>query len=158
MRSQDLKKGNKRSLITSNQILIPNLQKLLFSEDYKMKIFHVNETPTQQLEAAVPSPIRLSAQEQLLQRQQRLCSAGKEVSLRLTQLREEYKDEIQYLIGPETFEKYAAQYEELLNRIAEVSRRFPRTALGEKEEAEYRARLKQEKHEFYHHLEFDTKR
>lgn len=123
-----------------------------------MKIFRVNDTPVQDLETEIAIEVRLAAQEQSIQRQQRLFDTDKEVSLRLAQLREEYKEEVRYLVGAETVEKYAEQYSKLLAQIADTPKKFPRTRGGEKEEEEYRKRLKKEKHELYHGIGFDTKR
>ena len=123
-----------------------------------MKIFPINNTPVQELETEIPVEVRLAAQEQLIQRQQRLFDTEKKLSLELAQLREEYKEDIRYLVGAENIEKHANQYQELLAQIAETPKKFPRTSEGEKKEEEYTKGLKKQKHELYHSIGFDTKR
>lgn len=123
-----------------------------------MKIARVSDTPVQDVETNIPIEVRLAIQEQSIHRQQRLFATDKAMSLQFTRLREEYNEEIRYLVGAETHEKYVEQYRGILARIAETAKKFPRTPAGEKEEKEYRARLKQEKHNFYHSLGFDTRR
>lgn len=123
-----------------------------------MKIFHVDDTLVQNLEAEVPIEIRFAVQEQLVERQKRFFDTNRELSLKLARLRDEYKEDIRYLVGAESFEKYAEQYSSLLARIAEAPKKFLRTPKGEKEEEEYKRGLKKEKHELYHNIGFDTKR
>lgn len=123
-----------------------------------MKIFRVNDTSVREFENEIPMEALLAAQEQLIQRQQRLFDKDKKLALELAELRQEYKDEIRYLVGEETVEKYAEQYSELLAKIAETPKRFSWTLQGEKEREDYRKSLKAEKHELYHSLGFDTGR
>lgn len=123
-----------------------------------MKILSVEETPALDLEAQVAPDAWLADQQLIIQRQQRLLDTHKRLSQQLSDLRAEYKEEINYLVGGEKAAKYAGQYAEILGRIAEIPKKFPRTPGGEKDEAELRARLKQEKHQFYHSLGFDTRR
>ena len=66
-----------------------------------MKILSVEETPALDLEAQVAPDAWLADQQLIIQRQQRLLDTHKRLSQQLSDLRAEYKEEINYLVGGE---------------------------------------------------------
>ncbi len=123
-----------------------------------MRIFRVDEAATPVLEADLPTDVRQSFQEELILRQRRLFKNAAELSTHMSQLHDEYRDEINYLVGQTNLEKHGTQYKELLTRFAAIQGKFPRTPKGEKEEEEYKKQLRSDKHNLYHAIGFDTRR
>ncbi len=123
-----------------------------------MRVYRVESISSKDFEKDIPLNVQLSVQEDLANRQQRLVETDNSVSFRLAELREEYKEEIAYLVGPENMRKHAGQYKELIERLSKVPVELPQSPDGEKEKAALRERLKTEKHELYHSIGFDTKR
>jgi hypothetical protein len=135
-----------------------NPRLLAASEANRMKILSVEETPAFEVEAQVAPDAWLANQELFIQRQQRLLERHKRLNKQLSDLRAEYKEEIEYLIGAEKMAKAKGQLADIVSRIATLPKKFPRTPAGEKAEADLRQRLKFEKHQFYHSLGFDVRR
>ena len=123
-----------------------------------MRVFQVNGTAAQDLEADVSVAVRLEAQQQLIERQKRLFDANKDLALSFAKLRAEYKDDIRYLVGPETMDQNRERLDELLGRFSCAEAAFARSPAGEKEAEHHFRKLRKEKHEFYHSLKFDAAR
>ena len=123
-----------------------------------MRIFSVDGLTSKDFESEIPMEVHLSVQEELVHRQARLVETGNALAFKLAELRDEYKEEIAYLVGAEDMRKHAQSYSDLIGRMSKLPKAFPQTPAGDREKVELRERLRTEKHELYHSIGFDTKR
>ncbi len=123
-----------------------------------MKIIEVEHAPLEDWEARVPFDQRSAIDDDLLQREQRLLAGTRKSAQALRQLRDEYRGQIRSLVGEAKIREIQERYARLIAQFAELPSRFPHTPEGEREEGERWQQLKQEKHELYHGLGFDTKK
>lgn len=111
---------------------------------------------TAELDRLIPLETRLSADEAMLERERRLTTANKELSLALAKSRTEYKRQITNHIGAAKISTATANYNRLRHEMATIPNRFAHTPEGEKLAIAELRRLAKEKHELYHGMKFDV--